>query len=121
MVRSLMLGALVLAGCGNAEPPLFEGVTKVVILPVGSGGLMRKEVSSADLPKVTSCLYRGTTEIAAEKASEELLAVVFLIEINDKRGARSFELYTDKNLKGNRGKYYENKCIYELISNLTRG
>ncbi|MBA2320906.1 MAG: hypothetical protein H0V89_07115 [Deltaproteobacteria bacterium] len=120
MIRTMMLGALVLTGCGSTEPPLFEGITQVVILPVGSGGLKRTEVVGGDLSKVTSCLMRGTNEISAEKASEELLAVVYLVEINDKRGARAFELYTDKNLKGNRGKYYENKCIYELISNLGR-
>ena len=39
-----------------------------------------------------------------------------LLEIKDNRGIRNFELYTDVNLKGNKGKYYENRCILKIIN-----
>jgi hypothetical protein len=118
MVR--MLCALVLlGGCQvGDEPPLFDGITKVEVVKVGSGGLTRKEVGPDLLGKVNGCLQRSTKEITSDKASEDLLASTYLIEINDAHGARSFELYTPTNLKGNRGKYYENKCIFDLVTRL---
>lgn len=119
MSRILMLGALGFSmGCAPAtEPLVFEGITQIVVQKVASAGLARKEVGPDLMPKVTTCLQSGTREVSAEAASTDLLAVVYLIEVNDKKGARSFELYTARNFKY-RGIYYENKCLFELVSRL---
>jgi hypothetical protein len=109
-----------MSGCAllDEEGPLFNGIQKVVVSKVGSAGLTRKEVGPDLMPRVNKCLTNGTTEIPADKASTDLLASTFVVEVSDTKGTYSFELYTQKNLKGNRGKYYENLCLYDLITKL---
>jgi hypothetical protein len=113
-----MLWVLVaLLGCGE-EAPLFNGIYSVTVQKVGSRGLQKRVLGEQELPSVAECLAGGTTEIAAEAVLTDLLPSTYLIEISDASGARSFELYTQQNLKGNHGKYYANGCLLPQIQAL---
>ncbi len=68
---------------------------------------------------MVKCL-KTTTEISEGQTMRELLTTTYLLEISDNRGDRSFELYTRHNMKGNKGKYYVNKCAYDLIQEAKR-
>jgi hypothetical protein len=64
---------------------------------------------------VTNCLNTTVSASATDAPEEELLGSIFILEVKDRLGDRMFELYSARHMKGNKGKYYRNDCIYELL------
>jgi len=117
-MRSLALIATVTLALGTlaacATGPIFKNITSVKIRHIGSDGLTETFLEERQQRAVIKCL-NNTAEITESKALRDLLQTTYLVEIVDKTGDRSFELYTRQNLKGNKGKYYVNRCLYKLI------
>lgn len=107
-------GLAALTAC--ASGPVFSGIHEVKVRHIGTGGLVQKSLTPDEAKRLTACLY-NTREIAEEQALRDLLQTTYLLEISDSKGDRSFELYTMENLKGNKGKYYHNRCVYTIIAN----
>ncbi|MFT4624833.1 MAG: hypothetical protein ACI8PZ_003496 [Myxococcota bacterium] len=105
--------ALLTTAC-SGEGPVFRNVTKTNVKHVGSRGLTERTFTAREGTTVAECLYT-TKGIAADQASDELLPTTYLVEVHDNQGVRSFELYTATNLKGNKGKYFVNNCLHDLI------
>lgn len=111
----LLAGAMLpLAAC-QPSGPAFRDVTKTTVRHIGSRGLTERTFSNRELVTVADCLYT-TKKIEADQAETELLPTTYLIEVHDRQGVRSFELYTRSNLKGNKGQYYVNNCLHTLIT-----
>lgn len=111
----LLLALALFAGCQSG--PTFSGVQSVKVQRVGGDGLHGVELGATAQRRAHDCLYT-TTEVTEEAVGNELLLQdVYLIEIRDNAGIRSFELYTARHMKGNKGKYYLNDCIYKIIQN----
>ena len=77
-------------------------------------------VTDSALCRITDALSSRITTMNTssqidEDEGKELLQSTYLIQVKDSAGERSFELYTASNLKGNKGKYYSNDCIYALV------
>lgn len=107
------LGLLLFTACDAG--PAFAEIESIKVTRVGSDGLHNVELSSTNERRAVECLY-DTREVAAGDAEGQiLLQDVYLVEIKDSAGIRSFELYTGKHLKGNKGKYYRSTCIYDII------
>lgn len=97
--------------------PTFAEIQSLKVTRVGSDGLHNVSLTATGQRQAIDCLYQ-TSEVPAEDAEGEiLLQDVYLVEIRDAAGIRSFELYTGNHLKGNKGKYYRNGCIYGIIKN----
>lgn len=104
---------LSLGGC-LPEGPLFAGITKVKAKQVTVDGTKTVDFGDVIIRKVANCLYQSV-EVSSGDAAENLLPEVYLVDVTDNAGTRTFELYTRENLKGNKGKYYRNRCLYGLI------
>lgn len=105
--------ALLLTACTSG--PTFSNIQSVKVTRVGSGGLQTIELDATHMRRAIDCLY-ATQEVRADASDGTmLLQDVYLLEIQDAAGIRSFELYTARHLKGNKGKYYANNCLYDLI------
>jgi len=108
--------ATALIGCVPEGPP-FTNVQAITIQQISPNGLTKRDVESPKLLReMSSCLY--TTQKVNEEHSQKrnLLQTTYLVDIKDNSGIRSFELFTDQHLKGNKGNYYFNKCFYTLIT-----
>lgn len=102
-----------LVACGSG--PVFNGISTVKVRHIGmSAGLSETKLDAKKQAELINCLY-NTTEVEEADTLRELLQTTYLLEISDGQGDRSFELYTQQNLKGNKGKYYVNTCVYPLI------
>ena len=112
MVAGLVL--LLTVGCSVAEP-LFADISTVNITKISSAGTALRTLNPGEVGPFAGCLG-VTSEIRAEQAEDNLLVSTYLIEVTDKAGKHSFELYTAHTLKGNHGKYYTNPCVYEQIT-----
>jgi predicted ATPase len=110
----LAVPAMLLGATACTSKATFQGISSVKVRHIGEGGLKDKVFKEAAMEELIACLYT-TTEVTEEETKRELLQTTYLIEISDNLGDRSFELYTDENIKGNKGKYYVNTCIHELI------
>ncbi|NCG17615.1 MAG: hypothetical protein GWP91_01185 [Rhodobacterales bacterium] len=88
----------------------------MTIQAVSVNGLKRTTLQQTGLREAVDCLYATTDVDASASASRQLLDVTYLIQVEDNYGDRNFELYTDRHMKGNKGHYYENFCIFEIIS-----
>jgi len=106
---------MLLSGCG--ETVTYRGISGIIIHHQTAGGTSKKELSGEKLQEAADCLYTTRT-ISQDESSKELLGTIYLIEVRDRFGDRMFEMYTDRNFKGNKGKYYENRCIYKIIRGL---
>ena len=65
----------------------------------------------------SECLLK-TRLISSEDSDmgeRPLLQEPMFIMVRDNSGVRNFELFTDRHLKGNKGQYYVNTCLYNLI------
>ncbi len=108
----LFVALTMLLGC--TEAPVYQDITGVTIHTQTAAGTARKPLEGKKLQEAVRCLY-STTNIEESQASEDLLGSIYILEVKDKFGDRMFELYTDRNLKGNKGRYYENTCIYSVL------
>ena len=102
-----------LLGC--QEGPLFTNIQAVEVQVVSANGLKRTELEQTGLNRVAGCLY-NTSEVkqnATEK--RQLLQTTYLMIVRDNTGTRNFEMITDYHMKGNKGRYYENACVHELV------
>ena len=108
-----LTGALfVLPACQDGA--VFDRISSVRVRHIGPKGLMNKKLSEDKQRQLVNCLY--TSKEIQEDKDQPLLQTTYLLEINDHFGDRSFELYTRQNLKGNRGRYYLNTCVYPIIA-----
>ena len=112
MIPAISLLAL-LFGCGTA--PTFKGISGVTVQAVSVNGLKRTTLEQTGLKKAIECLYTTSKVDAQASESRQLLDVTFLVQVKDNYGDRNFELYTDRHMKGNKGNYYENQCIHQII------
>ncbi|MEZ4238316.1 MAG: hypothetical protein R3F59_19620 [Myxococcota bacterium] len=99
-------------GCTSA--PVFNQITDVTVQTQGPGGIARQALEGEKLERATRCLYR-TEEIRNEESKKDPLQEILLIQVKDRYADRVFEFYTDENMKGNKGKYYRNGCIFQII------
>ena len=106
---------MLLAGCDAGAP--FTEIQQISIRHIGANGLVKRDLDSDELARAQTCLVTQTRLIEPEAALTELLPTTYLIEVKDKGGIRSFELYTQENLKGNKGRYYQNGCIFSFADN----
>ena len=111
-MSALFVAVTMLLGC--AEAPVYKNITGVTVHTQTASGTSRKALEGKQLQDAIDCLYK-TTNIEEGQASEELLGSIYILEVRDAFGDRMFELYTDRNLKGNKGRYYENRCIYGVL------
>jgi hypothetical protein len=101
-------------GCTCTSAPVYSNITEVVVRLQTPSGTSKETLAGDKLEKAKNCLY-DTTEISREESKTELLQEIVLIEVKDRLGDRMFEFYTDENFKGNKGKYYRNRCMYRLL------
>lgn len=106
---TLLLGSTL--GCGDQKT--FNGINSVQVRKISAEGLEEMYYEGEELKRLTNCLYKSK-EIP-EDQGKQLLQSTYLIQVKDRNGERSFELYTESNMKGNKGKYYMNDCIYGLV------
>lgn len=111
----LTTALMLLIGC--AQGPTFDGIRAVTIHHQTAGGTSKQVLTAEKLDQASKCLYT-TQEIGQEQAGGDLLQTIYLVEVQDRRGDRMFELFSMSNMKGNKGKYYDNRCIYKLIKSL---
>ncbi len=99
---------------GCTEAPVYKNITGVTIHTQTAAGTSRRPVEGKKLTDAARCLY-GTENIDESEASDELLGSIYILEVKDQFGDRMFELFTNENLKGNKGRYYRNTCIYGIL------
>ena len=109
-----LLVSLVTTLWGCTPPPVYNGITEVIVHTQTAGGTNKEELAGDKLARAKRCLY-GTEEIDQVQSKQELLQAVILMQVKDRLGDRMFEFYTTENFKGNKGKYYRNNCIYGII------
>ena len=109
----LLSGLLGLGGC-LPTGPTFNNITGITVQKVTADGLVNDELTDTKLQQTAQCLYQ-TQEVAEAGTEDMLLQETYLIQVKDNAGIRSFELYTRSNLKGNKGRYYTNRCIHKLV------
>ena len=110
MVAWLVAGAL--SGC--VTPPVFNGNAEIIVHKQTTAGTHKEKLEGDKLAKARNCLY-STTEVTAADSKQELLQEILILQVKDRVGDRMFELYTDENLKGNKGQYFKNTCVYRII------
>lgn len=116
-LTALAIGLSSLTACGGG--PVFARINEVKVRHIGPSGLTETTLEQAEHQAMVKCL-KQTKEIDEGQAKRDLLQTTYLLEISDNRGDRSFELYTRHNMKGNKGKYYVNKCAYDIIQEAKR-
>jgi hypothetical protein len=99
---------------GCTQPPVFNEITEIIVQTQGPSGIARETLTPEMRTQAASCLA-STEEITQDQSKTELLQEILLIQVKDRFGDRMFEFTTDENMKGNKGKYYRNRCIYRLI------
>ena len=111
---SIAAVTLLLAGTlGCAEDKAFNGISDVQVRQISAEGLQERTFVGEDLNRLKNCLYKS--DVIPQDEGKQLLQSTYLIQVTDRNGERSFELYTESNMKGNKGKYYRNNCVYGLV------
>lgn len=109
------IAILLLTACASSGP-LFVNVETITIQQISPDGLTKRDINHGKALKETSdCLYSSVQVTEEHSRGRRLLQTTFLIDVKDAYGIRSFELFTDQHLKGNKGNYYHNACLYKLI------
>lgn len=111
-MSAMFVALTLLFGC--TEAPVYKGITGVTIHTQTAAGTARKPLDGKRLKQAVACLY-NTQNIQEGEASEDLLGSIYILEVRDDFGDRMFELFTNENLKGNKGRYYRNTCIYGVL------
>lgn len=99
---------------GCASPPVFDTITTVTVRSQSPGGLETRALEGSQLEDARACLQE-TVEISFDVVKKEVIQDILMIQIKDRLGDRMFEFFTDENFKGNKGKYYRNRCLYRII------
>jgi hypothetical protein len=114
MVPLLVASLASVVGC--TASPVYNTIGGVIVHSQSPGGTSKDELVGERLENARNCLYT-TEEIENSEAKQELLQEILLVQVKDRYGDRMFEFYTDENFKGNKGKYYRNRCLYKIIKN----
>lgn len=115
MLTAAALSLGLLQGMGGcASPPVFTQISEIVVQTQGPSGISRQPLTGEKLERAKNCLY-DTEEIRAEATKAEPLQEILLLQVKDRHADRVFEFVTDENLKGNKGKYYRNRCVFGII------
>ncbi len=112
---ALSAALTMLTGC--AEAPTYQGISAVTVIRQTAQGTSRKELTGDDLDAVAQCLY-STQPVAQPEELTDLLGSIIILEVKDNMSDRMFELYSQQYMKGNKGNYYQNGCIYALTQQL---
>lgn len=99
---------------GCTQPPVFDGIGEVMIRTQTANGVKTEPLEGERLERAKSCLY-STVQIDKTQANPQVIQEVILLEVKDRLGDRMFELFTNENFTGNKGKFYKNNCIYRII------
>ena len=118
LLLSLVPAFGLMLGCSANEA--FSGIQSVKIRHNGSRGLETATMTSRQHDQLVQCLYQTMPLEDDSTAELELLPSTYLVQVKDNKGDRLFELYTKSNLKGNRGKYYQNLCLHPLVKSLQK-
>jgi hypothetical protein len=102
------------SGLGCTAPPVFNTISTVTVSVQTPGGTSRQVLEGERLENARQCLSE-TEEIPFDQAKTEMIQDILLIQVKDRYGDRVFEFFTDENFKGNKGKYYRNRCMYRII------
>jgi hypothetical protein len=114
VATAFSLGLLPALWTGCTSPPVFTQITEVVVKTQGPGGTSSEPLTGERLDRARHCLY-ATEEIKKEDSKKEPLQEILLLQVKDRFADRVFEFYTNENLKGNKGKYYRNRCMFGII------
>lgn len=107
----------ILLGC--SEGPLFDNIQGIEVQVVSPNGLKRTHLQDPELSSAASCLATTTNQVdVSETEKRQLLQTTYLLLIRDNQGIRNFEMLTDQHLKGNKDRYYENRCIHPIVNKL---
>ena len=102
-----------MTACGRTGPT-FQEITEVRIRNQDQHGLAERVLTAEQLERAKTCL--GTIQVSsADKVDEQLLRASLLIEITDARGLRSFEMFSEHDLKGRDDRYYRSNCLHALV------
>lgn len=112
MVPLLVASLASLVGC--TASPVYNTIDGVTVHSQTPGGTSKDELTGERLEQARQCLDT-TEEIPNSESKEDLLQEILLVQVKDRYGDRMFEFYTDENFKGNKGKYYRNRCMYKII------
>src|SRR5688572_25487887 len=103
-----MVPLLLSAGLwGCSEPPVFNTITDITIKVQTPKGVDNDVYEGEKLERAKRCLYT-TDEIESNQRKQEPIQEVLLLQVKDRNGDRMFELVTDENFSGGKGKYYYN-------------
>ncbi len=110
----LVLGLSSLVGC--EKPPIYSNINKVIVHhQTVASGTQKTELVGQQLQRAIRCLYT-TEEVTEEEAlQQDFIQAIVVIQVVDRIGDRMFELFTNENFKGNKGKYYRNRCIHAIV------
>ncbi|MEM6927547.1 MAG: hypothetical protein AAF602_11500 [Myxococcota bacterium] len=110
----LVLGLSCLVGC--EEPPIYSNIRSVTVhQQTGASGTQKTELTGEKLERAVQCLARTVETTEEESKKADFIQDIVVIQVVDRIGDRMFELFTKEHLKGNKGKYYQNRCIYGII------
>ena len=112
---TLCAAALSLTTACLGEGPLFQGINGVTVQQVSPDGLKRRDLEQTGLVEATNCLYKSQEVNREATLERQLLQTTYLLIIKDRTGDHNFELFTDQHMTGNKGRYYQNKCILDIV------
>ncbi len=99
-----------------SDGPLFSNIQGIDVQVVSPNGLKKHTLEGAALAEGAGCLQGNTKEVdEATTQKRQLLQNTYLLLVRDDSGVRNFEMITDYHMKGNKERYYENRCIYQVL------
>ena len=108
--------ALLVACGGLSSGPLFSNIQGIDVQVVSPNGLKKHTLDGAALNEGAACLQSATRQVDESTTQKrQLLQNTYLLLVRDDSGVRNFEMITDYHMKGNKERYYENRCIYPLL------
>jgi hypothetical protein len=94
---------------------VFLGISEITLNTQTATGIHKVVLEGDRLKEAAACLESQTVEIDPEAQSQDVLQEILLMGVKDRLGDRMFELTTGQNFSGNKGKFYQNACIYRTI------
>ena len=101
-------------GCVVQSGPSLEQARGLTIRQVTEHGLKSLDITRQQRDTMTRCM-RTTQEVGSGPSVPDPLYEPYLIEVQVPSGGMTFEMYTPTHLKGNKGKHYQNGCMYDLL------